>query len=259
MKHSIYIDQLALQHWEGKIDFIDCGILGFIQDLDPKNPKIREAMWRGHFLITRKWLLEQAPMLSIGAEALKKRLPKLCKLGILSVRHRTTDGNKTLAYFKLSDLFYKIHTTRHNAATDAAKLATEQPKKSQGTEIPQGTESQGTEIPQGTESQGISVPEPGYPDTRNESIKDSLTSLRVESPLTADSITRKGEEKKESPADRETLATMFTDFRKHLDPPDDKTLNEHIAEAETELETKKKPVIEQPVVDENGFIERAAL
>jgi hypothetical protein len=248
VKHSIYIDQLALQHWEGKIDFIDCGILGFIQDLDPKNPKIREAMWRGHFLITRKWLLEQAPMLSIGAEALKKRLPKLCKLGILSVRHRTTDGNKTLAYFKLSDLFYKIHTTRHNAATDAAKLATEQPKKSQGTEIPQGTE-----------SQGISVPEPGYPDTRNESIKDSLTSLRVESPLTADSNTRKGEEKKESPADRETLAKKFTDFRKRLDTTDDKTLDEHIAEAETELAAKKNPVIEQPVVDENGFIERAAL
>ena len=126
MKFSIYIDQLTLQHWQGQIDAIDCLIIGFIDDLDPKDPIIKKHMWRGHFQINRAWLLEEMPMLGIEAKALYKRLKKLRELGIIDKVNRQIEGEgiRTNAYFRLSKLFWKIHAKKHKEATEATKNTT---------------------------------------------------------------------------------------------------------------------------------------
>jgi len=158
MEYSLYIDQLVLEFWKGKIDPTDCLILAFIADLDQNNPEIAEHMWKGHFLITRKWLIEQLPILTLGEQAIYKRLRKLRELGILDRKHKTVDGNKTLAYFKLSAFYYKIRNSRHKKADEA-------------------TEDNKAIVPEdyGSEkSHSLSVSEPWSPETSNESIKDSL-------------------------------------------------------------------------------------
>ena len=186
MTFSLYIDQLTLQHWEGKIDLVDCAIVSFLLDLNPDNPKIREHMWRGHFLIKREWLLEELPMLGIGEQALYKRLRKLRELKIVSVLHKTVDGNKTLAYFKLSGLFWKIRTKRHKAASDAAK------------ETYYDDENDGKAIVSryhgSSKSHSLLVSEPSSPETSNESIKDSFIPSRDEPPKRT--AHTRGEEKK---------------------------------------------------------------
>ncbi len=161
MKFSIYLDQLTLGFWKDKIDFLDCGILAFIADLNPQDKEIKNCMWRGYFLITRKWLLDQLPMLQIGEQAIYKRLKKLRGLGILSCIHKTIDGNKTLAYFKMSDLYWKIRAKRNKRAGEAAE----------------NIKAIISEDNDDIKSHSISVSEPSSPGTSNESIKDSFTTL----------------------------------------------------------------------------------
>lgn len=165
MTFSIYIDQLTLQHWESKIDIIDCVIVSFIADLNPENPRIRDRMWRGHFLIKRDWLIQELPMLGISEQTLYRRLRKLRELGIVSVLHKTVDGNKTLAYFKLSDAYWRVRTKRHKAAAQAAKDASGNEEKAIV------TDDYGS-----PQSHSHSRSQPSSPVTSNESTKDSLPS-----------------------------------------------------------------------------------
>ena len=124
MKLSIYVDQCTLEHWAGRIDCTDAILISFFQGLNADDPKIREKMWRGYFLAKRSWVLTQMPILGIADRALYRRLKKLRELGILDVLHRRVEGNKSLAYFRLSKTFRKIHDARHEAASDAAKNKT---------------------------------------------------------------------------------------------------------------------------------------
>lgn len=170
MKHSIYLDQLTLEYWKGKIDPTDCLIIAFIADLNPQNPKLKEHMYRGHFLITRKWLLDQLPMLQISAQSVYKRFRKLKDLGVLSCIHKNVDGNKTLAFFKMSGLYYKISRTRHQKASEEAQKIRAVADGGEGRAIV-------SEDCANEQSHSLLVSEPCSSETINESIKDSLTTL----------------------------------------------------------------------------------
>ena len=161
MKFSIYIDQLVLDYWKGKIDFIDCGLIGFIQDLNPDNPEIRKHMWREHFRISLEWLQEELPLLAMSRQAISKRMKKLKQLGILSILDRRIagEGIMKLTYYKHSGLFWKIHKRRHDEATKAARKVT----------VSHQPEFTGEKSPVNLESN------PRQPELPNESIKDSLS------------------------------------------------------------------------------------
>ena len=182
MKFSIYIDQLTLQHWQGQIDAIDCLIIGFIDDLDPKDPIIKKHMWRGHFQINRSWLLDEMPMLGIEERALYRRLRKLRELGILDKKNRQIEGEgiRTNAYFKLSKDFWKIHAKRHKNINESIKDDT----------FPVVTNDYGTENPRSHLRES-----PSSPMTSNESTRDSLTPAHGDAALDG-SPERGGEEKK---------------------------------------------------------------
>lgn len=186
MKFTIYIDQLTLQHWKGKIDAIDCLIIGFINDLDPKDPAIKKHMWRGHFQINRAWLLDEMPMLGIEAKALYKRLKKLRELGIIDKVNRQIEGEgiRTNAYFKLSKLFYSIRDKNRKKATKATKNDT----------IPVPHRGHGKENPR------TPTVESPYPtEGTYESMNDSLTPAQGAAALDG-TPKRGGEEKKDSAA-----------------------------------------------------------
>ena len=187
MKFTIYIDQLTLQHWKGKIDMIDCAIIGFINDLDPKDPVIKKHMWRGHFQINRSWLLEEMPMLGIEAKALYKRLRKLRELGIIDKLNRQIEGEgiRTNAYFKLSKLFYKIRDKNRKKATEATKDDT----------FPVPSRDHGKENPRTP-----TVESPYPPEGTYESMKDSLTPAHGDAALGDGSPERGGGGRKDSVA-----------------------------------------------------------
>ena len=121
MKNSIYVDQLVLEAWKGKIDCCDALLIAFIQDLNPQNPAIRDHMWRGHFLITLKWVQDQLPILQLSESTIFRRLQKLQRLGILDSIKKQVRGSQSLSYFKLSDAFWRVHKKRHEDATKAAQ------------------------------------------------------------------------------------------------------------------------------------------
>ena len=121
MEHSLYIDQLTLEFWKGKIDAVDCLLISFIHDLDPKNPTLRKYMYKDHFMITLKRIQDQLPILTMSHQGISKHMIKLKELGILSGIQKTVDGNKKINFYRLSDLFWKVYRTRHEAATKAAQ------------------------------------------------------------------------------------------------------------------------------------------
>ena len=123
MKNSVYVDQLVLEAWKGKIDCADALLIAFIQDLNPQNPAIRDHMWRGHFLITLKWIQDQLPILQLSESTIFRRLQKLQRLGILDSIKKQVRGSQSLSYFKLSDAFWRVHKKRHAEATKAAQKA----------------------------------------------------------------------------------------------------------------------------------------
>ena len=183
MKHSIYIDQLTLEHWKGKIDTVDALIISFIQDLDPKNPAICEHMWKGHFFITRNWLLDNLPLLNMSPQAISKHFKKLVELGIVSCRTKTVDGNKKLNHYKLSELFWKIHNKRHEAATEAAQRVKENEAEKRATTVARSDE----------KARNYGIPT-AQPQLRNELIKDSLSTAEAGAQNGAASAAGKKEE-----------------------------------------------------------------
>jgi len=185
MKFTIYIDQLTLEHWKGKIDAIDCLILGFIHDLNPGDPAIKKRMWRGHFLIKRDWLLEEMPMLGIEAKALYRRLKKLRELGILERIHRNIEGEgiRTNAYFRLSKRFWAIRAKRHEKADKAVK----------DVQFPVPSRDHGKENPRTP-----TVESPYPPEGTYESMKDSLTPSQGDAAL--DGTPERGDEEKKDNA-----------------------------------------------------------
>lgn len=186
MKYSIYIDQLTLSYWQGKIDAVDCLIIGFINDLNPDNPGIKKHMWRGHFQIQRSWLIDEMPMLGVSEQTLYRRLRHLRELGILDKINRQIDGEgiRTNAYFKLSKDFWKIHAKRHKNITESIKDDT----------FPVVTHDYGTENPRSHLRES-----PSSPMTSNESTRDSVTSSQGAAALDG-TPKREGKEKKDSAA-----------------------------------------------------------
>jgi len=164
VKLSVYIDQCVLEFWKGKIDTCDAFLIGFLQDLNPDNPEIRKHMWRGHFLVTLPWLLEQLPLLQISKQAVSKRLIKLRELGILNCITKKIDGNKVITYYKLSDFFWKIHNHRHQKATEAVEKSRQPELMAKEKAVNLSTRSR-------------------QPELTNESYKDSLI---TEPPATVD-------------------------------------------------------------------------
>ncbi len=127
MKLSLYVDQCTLEHWKGKIDATDCLIMAFVADLNPDNPALKKRMWRGHFLVKLSWLQDQLPILDLSDSTLYRRLVKLTKLGLLSKIKKKLIGAETVSFFKLGDLYWKIHDKRHQVASKAAEKQGEQP------------------------------------------------------------------------------------------------------------------------------------
>ncbi len=142
MKHSVYIDQLTLEFWAGKkvapanvdiqgsyrtrflshkLDVVDAYIVAFIADLNPNDKAIQKIMWRGYFLIKLAWLRARLPLLEIDERALHRRLRWLRMMGILESLNRTVDGNKSLAYYRMSALYWRVRARRHEKAAKAAK------------------------------------------------------------------------------------------------------------------------------------------
>lgn len=117
MTYSLYIDQLVLKCWEDEIDPTDSFIISFIYDLNQDNPNIKNWMRDGYFLINRKWLLEQLPLLKLEGHALGVRLRKLKELGILDGKIYMTQKGKQ-SYFKLSEQFWQVHTEIHRAVDE---------------------------------------------------------------------------------------------------------------------------------------------
>ncbi len=142
MKHSLYIDQLTLEFWAGKkvpparvdiqgtyrarflthvLDVVDAFLVAFVSDLNPHDEAIKDIMWRDHFLVKLAWLRERLPLLQIDERALHRRLRWLRMMGILESLTRTVDGNKSLAYYRMSSLYWQVRARRHEEAAKAAK------------------------------------------------------------------------------------------------------------------------------------------
>lgn len=114
MKFTIYIDQLVLEKWKGKIDLTDCLILSLISGLDAKNPNIKNRMKDDFFLITRKWLLQELPLLQVCEKTITRHLMKLTNLGILLRKHIRNHDGTFRSYYKLSDTYNRISKKRHS-------------------------------------------------------------------------------------------------------------------------------------------------
>ena len=153
MTYSLYIDQLVLKCWEDEIDPTDSFIISFIYDLNQDNPNIKNWMRDGYFLINRKWLLEQLPLLKLEGHALGVRLRKLKELGILDGKIYMTQKGKQ-SYFKLSEQFWQVHTEIHRAVDEI-----------QAGKNPQGMQKSFAQESQKTYAQGMQK-------SHNESIKD---------------------------------------------------------------------------------------
>lgn len=142
MKHTLYIDQLTLEFWAGRrvdparleiqgtdrerflnhtMDTDDAFLVAFISDLNPHDEAIREIMWREHFLVKLSWLKDRLPLLQMSEYSLYRRLRWLRLMGILESITRTVDGNKSLAYYRMSSLYWQIRARRHEEAAKAAK------------------------------------------------------------------------------------------------------------------------------------------
>jgi len=149
LKHRILIDQLVLEFWCGKkidpaklegdngdakdrerylshtFDAVDAIIVSFVADLNAQDESVRKLMYRGHFLLTLAYVAERLPLLRLEERGVYRRLRWLKMMGILSCIHKTVDGSKTLAYYKCSDLYYRIAEKRHEEAAKAAKTVKE--------------------------------------------------------------------------------------------------------------------------------------
>jgi len=150
LKHRILVDQLVLDFWLGKkidskkhkadngdtkerarylkhtFDVTDALLISFIEDLNPQDKDVRKIMYRGHFMLTLTYVKERLPLLQLKERGIYRRLRWLKMMGILSCVHKTVDGNKTLAYYKCSDLYFKIKAKRHAIAAKAATEAKEE-------------------------------------------------------------------------------------------------------------------------------------
>lgn len=149
LKHNILLDQLTLEHWIGKkldtarieeengdgkdldrylshaFDVVDGVLVSFIADMNAQDEAVRRLMYRGHFLLTLAYIAERLPILQMDERGIYRRLRWLKMMGILSCEHRTVDGSKSLAYYRCSDLYWKIREKRHAEAVRAARLVKE--------------------------------------------------------------------------------------------------------------------------------------
>lgn len=152
LKHCIHVDQLVLAFWIGKrldpskletdngdlknrtrylshtFDAIDALLVSLIEDLNDQDEAVRRIMFRGHFLLTLNYVAERLPILQLGEGGIYRRLRWLKMMGILSCIHKTVDGSKILAYYKCSDLYWKIKAKRHQIAARALTKEAVTPK-----------------------------------------------------------------------------------------------------------------------------------
>ena len=157
MQYSLYVDQLVLEKWRGQIDATDCLIIAFVRGLDANNPAIKRLMRDGFFLVTRRWLLGELPILQLSEQAVYKRLRKLKELGILESKRIRVESGNYLAYFKLSDAYYRVENKRHK---DVDTIVSED----HGAKETMVSED---------DDHSLSVSAPSSPETSNESGKDS--------------------------------------------------------------------------------------
>lgn len=101
----VIIRQDALAKWYGKIDATDALLVSLLRSLNPDNPKVSAAMWEGHFLFCRSYILEMLPLLSITEDRISRRLKKLSEIGLVDLRRKLT-GRGKLLYAKLSRLYW---------------------------------------------------------------------------------------------------------------------------------------------------------
>ncbi len=101
IKEIIYIKQSELKPWFGRIDGNDMIIISYIVNWEKTEGAEKTFSKKGNFIwIDYAYLLKQLPGLNIGYSALKKRLSRLCEIGVLDrrVTYREKTGKRATYY-----------------------------------------------------------------------------------------------------------------------------------------------------------------
>jgi hypothetical protein len=119
VEYSLYVDQLALKRWHGKIDATDAFLVAFISRLNPHNQRVSACMRDGLFSLNRSWVIGELPLLQLTEDNLGRRLHELERLGLVDLKLFPDAGGHRRLYGKLSRLWF--------AELEKAKKLVEQP------------------------------------------------------------------------------------------------------------------------------------
>ncbi|MBA7563080.1 hypothetical protein ES708_04733 [subsurface metagenome] len=103
------IRQDVLAKWIGdppKIDVTDALLIAFIRSLNPENKKVAELMWRGYFMLSRKFVKGSLPLINLTDDWISRKIKNLQKIGLVDLCLRDT-GKGKLRYVKLSKLYWQ--------------------------------------------------------------------------------------------------------------------------------------------------------
>lgn len=116
MKYKLFIDQGTIIEWQEaedskgkKLDWIDCGLIAFIESLaDPKRSLGMRRNKNNLVWLSHENILEQLPLLYISSKnALARRLRKIEEIGIIRAEVELTCGGRK-CFYGLSNLYYEI-------------------------------------------------------------------------------------------------------------------------------------------------------
>ena len=103
MNYEVRLNQAVLSEWRGNIDANDAVILAHIEGLlNSKSAAVAQYRWRDYVWISYRKLLQDNPLLHIGVTALRDRLRKLRKLGILRSYTTPEKAGTRRAYYKFT-------------------------------------------------------------------------------------------------------------------------------------------------------------
>jgi hypothetical protein len=93
MEYALTIDLLALKRWIGKVDAAGVLLASFIAKLNPHNPRVANLMHDGYFLLTRRWIIGELPVLQLSEDTLGRRLADMKKIGLLDLNTAGTPAD----------------------------------------------------------------------------------------------------------------------------------------------------------------------
>jgi hypothetical protein len=109
MLPTVHIRQDALRKWCGdspKIDVTDAVLVALIRSMNATNPHVKELIWQGYFLLSRKYVREMLPLINLTDDWISRKLKHLQEVGLVDLRLRDT-GKGKLRYAKLSRLYWQ--------------------------------------------------------------------------------------------------------------------------------------------------------